>query len=454
MGSVAVGRLEAENAVLGAMLLDEALASKILAAIDPADIYDPGNKRIYQAARALLREGATVDPVAICGKLGKVSEERLLQLMEITPTTANWREYAAIMHEQAALQRIKDLAVELTDADTLDQCRDKIATLGEVLSTGTPLEVWSMGQAYRHFMAAQAADSKREYITYGIRELDEGTYTEPGDVVVIGGEPSAGKTAFALAIAYHMGKTHKVGFFSLETTREKLTDRLVAGGIGIDFNRIKQQSLDEDDWQKVAQSGDDFTRRSVSLIRSSGMTVDQIAAVSRSYGFDVIFVDYVQLIRADGRSRGDRYNEVSAISRELHTFAQSTGTLVVELAQLSRPAEKGKWAEPSMHSLRETGQLEQDADAIMLLYRPKPGSDMDPDKHRILKIAKQKEGRVGKWPLYFDGVHQSFSVMAGYSGRSVQQKLVDSGKRIKALHRAQDRAQEFIELPDDPKSPF
>lgn len=413
-----VGRLEAENAVLGALLLDERLAAPILAAVDPADIADPANRRIFQAARALLRDGSPVDPVTIRGKLGKDSETRLVQLLEVTPTAANWREYASIMHEQAALSRIRDIAQELTDAQTVDDCRERIASLGEILAGGEGVDAWTMADAYRYFMAARADDHKREYISYGIREIDEGTYTEPGDVVVIGGEPSSGKTAFALELAYHMAQRHKVGFFSLETKQDKLTDRLVASSAWIDFNAIKRQKLGEADWVRVASRGEEFTSRNMVLIRGSGMGVTQIQSVSRSYGFDVIFVDYVQLIAPEGDPRANQTQAVAAISRALHMFAQSTGTLVVELAQLSRPQDKGKWYEPGMRDLKESGQLEQDADTIMLIYKPDPdgkgpnGEEIDQDKMRNLRIAKQKEGRLGKWLLRFDGAHQHFAVIS------------------------------------------
>ena len=225
----------------------------------------------------------------------------------------------------------------------MDDCRERIAALGELMATGQGVDAWSMKDAYQYFMAAQGSEEKREYIGYGIRELDEGTYTEPGDVVVIGGEPSSGKTAFALALAYHMAKTHNVGFFSLETGQKKLTERLVSTVLGLDFNTIKRQQLTEDDWQTVAEGGQEFTARRLTLLRGSGMTATQIQAVSKAYGFDVIFVDYVQLVRPETDPRAGSVQAVAAISMALHTFAQSSGTLVVELAQLARPQKQGGW---------------------------------------------------------------------------------------------------------------
>lgn len=429
--------LEAENAVIGALLLDERLASPILAAVDPADICDDTNRSIYQAARSLLLEGKPVDPFTIRSRAGSECEKRILQLMEITPTASNWQAYASIMHEQASLARIRDLAHDVMGEPTVDGCRPKIAALSEIVATGKGVEAWSMGDAYRHFMAAQDSAVKREYISYGIRELDEGTYTEPGDVVVLAGEPSSGKTLLALLTAYNMAKTRNVGFFSLETNPAKLTDRLVAAAIDVDFNAIKRQQLLERDWQRVAAGGQDFTSRRLTLIRGAGMTASQIQAVSRSYGFEVIFVDYVQLIMPETDPRLGQTQAMATISRSMHMFAQASGTLVVELSQLARPQKQGGWKEPTMHDLKETGQLEQDADLIMLLFKPRPGEKIDDvevnvEKMRILKIDKQKEGRLGKWPMYFDGSRQRMTIMAGPDGEAVMRHFANKAKAKKA----------------------
>lgn len=446
--------LQAENAVIGSLLLDESLAAPILAAVDVADFGDKENRQIFQAARALLQEGKPVDPVTIRGKLGSGVEPRLLQLLEVTPTAVNWQEYAEIMHEQATLVRIQSAAQQLVAATSVEESRGHIAALADLVATGNGVEAWSMADAFKHFMESQAAEKKREYIGYGIREIDEGTYTERGDVVVIGGEPSAGKTALALVLAYHMAKKYRVGFFSLETGPRKLTDRLVSSALGIDFNLIKRQQMQESDFEKAAEGSSEFASRKLTLLRSSGWTVSQIQSISRSYGFEVIFIDYVQLIEPEGDPRAGMTQAVAGISRALHIFAQRSNTLVVELAQLSRPQKQAGWREPTMHDLKETGQLEQDADSVMLLYRPKPGGDFDPDKTRVLKIAKQKEGRLGKWPLAFDGSHQSFAPMAGSDGQALMRKMADKARQVKSARRAQVRDQvqfeEISETGDEP----
>lgn len=429
--------LEAENAVIGALLLDERLAPSILAAVDVADIGDAANRRIYQAARALLLEDKPIDPVTLRNQLGAEYTDRLMKLMEVVPTTANWREYAAIMHEQAVLTRIRDMAHDLMAESTLEGCRGKIAALGEMLSAGRGIEAWTMADAYRYFMSTQDDNEEVEYVSYGIREVDESTFTELGDVIVVGGEPSSGKTLLALQVAYHMAKRYKVGFFSLETKPKKLTVRLVSGAIDIDFSAIKRHQLRESDWQRVAEGGQDFTTRNLVLLRGGGMTASQIQAISRSYGFEVIFVDYVQMIVPETDPRLGQTQAMAAVSRSMHMFAQSSGTLVVELAQLSRPDKQSKWREPTMHDLKETGQLEQDADIILLLYKPKPGTEIDGveidvEESRILKMAKQKEGPLKSWLMHFDGAKQRMSIMAGPDGQAVMRHFAEKAKARKA----------------------
>lgn len=441
-------RYQAENAVIGSLLVDERAVASILAAVDPADILDPVNLRIFQAARALFMAGTPVDPVTIRDKLGKESQDRLIQLMEVTPTSANWREYADIMREQAALTRIRDIADELRTAPTLEDCRGRIAALGELLGSGKRVDSWTLAEAYRRFMADQSSEQQREYIGTGFRELDGATYTEAGDVVIIGGEPSSGKTAFALAAAYHMAKERNVGFFSLETGQKKLTERLVSTVLGVNFNAIKRQQLRESDWRVVAEGGEEFTSRRLTLIRSSGMTATQIQAISKSYGFDVVFIDYVQLVAPECDPRAGVAQAVAGVSRSLHTFAQSTGTLVVELAQLTRPENKSKWYEPGMHDLKETGQLEQDADMILLLYKPKPGQPYldtkieDVDAFRVLRVAKQKEGQLVRLMLYFDGARQRFVPIDGPASMAAFSKILAARRNRRA---AQARASTPVE---------
>lgn len=455
-------RLDAEQAVLGSLLIDESTVGRILSTVDPRDFLSENNRLIYQAARDLFRAGEPVDPVTIRGRIGQDFTDYLLQLIQITVTSANWQVYAKMMHEEATLTRIRDAAQQLSAAVNLDEARPLVASMTQYLSESQTVETWSMTDILTHFREAQSSTEAVKYITYGIKELDEGTYTEPGDVVIIGGYPSDGKTALSLMWAYHMAKDHRVGYISMETSKPKIGDRMVTQAMQISFDTIKRRTMGEGDWANLATKSSDFTGRDLHVVSVSGWTVTDISAYCQAMGFDIVILDYVQLVQPDpGRRYGTDAAAMAAVSRDLHRFAQSTGTLVIELAQLSRPPKQVGWREPDMHDLKETGQFEQDADTIFLLYQPKEGTKtkdgrtLDPDTSRLIKIAKNKEGRRGKWPLHFDGQHQTFSVMVDDQGRVVMLQLVNKGKKAKAKRGAQIPGQtDLSEIDESEDMPF
>ncbi len=445
-------QLDAERGVIGSLLIDESLVREMVSVVDAQDFLNPANRLIFQAARQLFRDGKPVDALTIRDRVGSQYSDYMTQLMEITPTSANWREYAALMHSQATTQRIKNLAQYiLENAVTLDDCRQPCADMAQLLADGRRIDAWTMQEMMEDFFRAQDPDAPApEYVTYGLEVLDQRNYTELGDVVMIGGYPSDGKTALALMMAYHMAARYKVGFFSLETDKRKVRDRMVASVAQIDFDAIKRRTLTESDWAGLAAKSTDMSKRDLTVLRAAGMTVADIQSASQAYGFQVVVIDYVQLITPEVSRRAPRSEQMADVSRALHTFAQSSGTLVIELAQLTRQ-ERGSWREPDMHDLKESGQFEQDADIIFLLYRPSPSDDtLDQEKNRILKIAKYKEGPRGRWPLYFDGPKQIFSVMTDADGKAVLRQLVNAGKKAKSKNKAEAQGQqtmsEFREL--------
>lgn len=445
-------QLDAERGVIGSLLIDESLVREMVSVVDTQDFLNPANRLIFQAARQLFRDGKPVDALTIRDRVGSQYSDYMTQLIEITPTSANWREYAALMHSQTTTQRIKNLAQSiLENAVTLDDCRQPCADMAQLLADGRRIDGWTMREMMEDFFRAQDPDAPApEYVTYGLDVLDQRNYTELGDVVMIGGYPSDGKTALALMMAYHMAARYKVGFFSLETDKRKVRDRMVASVAQIDFDAIKRRTLTESDWAGLAAKSTDMSKRDLTVLRAAGMTVADIQSASQAYGFQVVVIDYVQLITPEVSRRAPRSEQMADVSRALHTFAQSSGTLVIELAQLTRQ-ERGSWREPDMHDLKESGQFEQDADIIFLLYRPSPSDDtLDQEKNRILKIAKYKEGPRGRWPLYFDGPKQTFSVMTDADGKAVLRQLVNAGKKAKSKNKAEAQGQqtmsEFREL--------
>lgn len=447
--------LDAERGVVGSMLIAPEIVRDVLARVDGNDFLDETSREIYQTARALFRAGEAVDPLTIRDRLGAEYSAYMVQLMETTPTAANWEVYADLMHQQATLRRVHDLADRLGAAVTLDECRPVCASLGQLMADGRKVDAWNMTEMLQDFFLSQDPDTpKPEYITTGFSEVDQGNYTELGDVLMIGGYPSDGKTALALMLAYHMASKYKVGFFSLETDKRKVRDRMVAHMGQIDFGAIKQRDLTEEDWTVLVKKAPDIAKRDFTVIRGAGMTATEIQAISQAYGFQVVFIDYVQLIIPESDRRAPRSEQMADVSRSLHTFAQTTNTLIVELAQLSRP-EKGGWREPDMHDLKESGQFEQDADIIYLLFRPDPkDKDLNQDENRILKIAKNKESRRGAWPLYFDGGKQTFSILVDATGKTVLRSLVDAGKKAKKRSTKDPDQVTMAEIPDDGTCPF
>lgn len=463
--------LEAEQAVVGSLLVagakgDTETIRGLLSQVQEEDLLNPVNKAAFQAARTLFRSGAAVDPITIRDKIGGQYSDYLVQLMDITPTTANWPEWAQTAHEQAAVQRARALAEPLSLAVTLDDCRPVSAQLGQLLSDGRQLNTWTVSQLLDSFFESQDPDApKPEYVTFGLRVLDEGSYIEPGDVVIIGGYPSDGKTALALQTAWHMARKYRVGFFSLETDRRKLRDRLVAHAAALDLADIKRRQLGDAAWEELAKRQADFVKRDLTLVDAAGMSAADIETASRAYGFQVIFIDYIQLVTPERSSGGTRSEQIAAISRALHTFAQKTETLVVELAQLTRQDRKtgkdGKEIrrDPTMQDLKESGQLEQDADMILLLFRPGPkdkgpdGQELNEETHRLLKIAKNKEGRWGDWVLYFDGGKQTMSVVTDNMG--VMRKFQAEGRKARERNKRDPNQVEFTEVTEeDPEMPF
>ena len=207
------------------------------------------------------------------------------------------------------------------------------------------------------------------------------------------------------------------------------------------FGRIRDRTLRREDYDRLAAAGEGFQRRHLDVIHAVGMTVGEIQSITASKRYDVIYIDYLQFVQGEGRDQ-DLYRRVTQISMDLHKMAGSMGVLVVALSQLSRPPKDGKQARaPGLNSLRESGQIEQDADAVMLLYRQ---DEELPNSPRVLQIAKNKEGPSGGYlELSFDGTYQVFREMAGESGRQVQREMIDTGVARKQQLRAAGNFEEI-----------
>lgn len=408
--------VEAEQAVLGSILIDsveygeKGILRDVLATVEESDFYIRQNRIVFRAIRYLFREGKPVDPFTIRDALASYKSEPwdnyLSQLMEITPTAANWREYANIMREKAVMRRIQSLTEQITQADTVEDCRPLIASLVETVGTGKRVEAWNMADLFQDFLNRQ--EKPVDGFKFGFSELDKVTLPEKGDYCLIAAEPDGGKTAFSIQCAYQMAAMYKVGYFTLETIPQDIGDRSVSSATGVSYGKIKRHEItEESDWEAIANIGvADYAKRDLTVIKADGYAVTKIRAVSQAFGFQIVFIDYAQLVESE--SGNERMQEQCAsVSRAIKSFGRNTGILIVATAQLTRP--KGEWREPNMHDIAGSSQFEKDADLMMFLYKPNPDECVNPSEERILKIGKNKKGIYGRWDLFFDGDRQRFS---------------------------------------------
>lgn len=427
---------QAQEAVLGACLIDAHCVPEVLSRSRAAD-FDEVHRPVWLAIAAAFQAGSPVDPVVISNALGgdEPSRALMLRLMEQTPSAANVSAYLAVLREQRQLRDVQALGLALMDSRSLDEAREAQAKLARQMSSRPGLEEYSLSDLAARFLERHAAGGEAvRYLTWGLPELDRNLYIQAGDFAILGGYPSEGKTALALQFALHQAASCRVGFFSLETNADKLFDRIVAAASAVSLTKIRRGALDEQDAGTILPHLRALAGRDLQIYRASGLTVADIQAIAVSRGLRVIYIDYVQLIAPDN-PREPRHEQVAKISRALHTMAQSTGITVVALSQLSRPEKstvrtrpvKGdnlpvEVPEPAMSALRESGQLEQDADAILLLWRPYPSDPQQTD--RRLKLAKNKEGIAGKkLILSFSGATQTFSAR---DPRSLSQRIRDA----------------------------
>lgn len=304
--------------------------------------------------------------------------------------------WAQVVKEQAALKRFQTLATQAVDANTTyDDLPALFEQMGEALNLQTEQEDFTSVSAGIDDYIRSLGD-KPKYIRTGLSTLDAKLHLVPGNFVVIGGRPSAGKTALSLQVACSMAKGGKrVCYFSLETDPKTLMARIIANRLGIPLHAIKNKNASPAELDRLA----DIKKAPLFIRSASGKSVGWMRAQALRMKADIVFVDYLQIIHQTGAK--DRYTAITQTSIALHELAQTTGMLVIALAQLNRQAAQGL---PTNADLKESGQIEQDCDAIILL-----SGDSDP---YYFALSKNKEGEVGRLPIAFNKQVQRFEEYA------------------------------------------
>lgn len=413
--------IEAQYSVLGAMLIDPDCVGEVLFRVKDQEFIEPSYRLVYQAIRRLYNSGRPTDPLSVNDALGGDSKQLLADCITMTPTAANVMEWVEILKRRALQYRLAELGDKLAEAEDLDEALSCVDEINAASCQKEGVKITSLSKAYGEFLDRHGEEKQPPYLTWGISALDERVHIERGDMVVLGGYPSAGKTALALQFCRHMGKDKRVGYFYLENNDKKLFDRIVASTAMVSFGRIKKHELQEDDFHAIVAMREKLTAPQIEFVGASGMTVADIRSVALSRHYDIVAVDYLQKVRGDRSRRGlSDFEKVSQVSSDLQEMGQQTGITILALSQLSRPEKKtGEAQAPTMASLRQSGQIEQDADVVFLVYRKEESNN----KMRSLKIAKNKEGESNLvMEMVFDGDTQTFARIAPSYNQTSHQK--------------------------------
>lgn len=417
--------VEAEQAVLGAILIQSDVLTTVMEILQPEDFYRTSHQKIYEGMTEVAERGEPVDIVTLTAHLQNLSHLEeiggvgyLATLANLVPTAANADYYANIVREKAVVRRLIKVATQIaasgyerTDdvVGLLDDAERQIAELtNEKVTRGfTPIK----DVLLTTFERLEFLYSNKGGVTgvpTGYPDLDKMTSGfQKSDLIIVAARPSVGKTAFSLNIAQNVAVRAglPVAIFSLEMAKEQLVSRILCAEANIDAGRMRTGYLEDDDWPKLTMAVSTLAEAPIFIDDTPGVTVADIRAKSRrlqqEHGLGLILIDYMQLIQ--GRGRGDnRQQEISEISRTLKLIARELNVPVIALSQLSRSVEQRQDKRPMLSDLRESGSIEQDADIVAFLYRD-DYYDPESERKNIIEIiiAKQRNGPTGKVELVF-----------------------------------------------------
>ena len=428
--------LEAERAVLGAILLERESLPRAVELLQAPDFYKEGHRKIFLAMLGLFERNEPVDLLTIAEELRRRAEleevggpATLAGLVEEAATAAHLMSYGAIVREKAVLRELIRISTEIIGESfearepvdkLLDDAERLIFQISERRMQGSAVPVRViLKDTFEHI---ERLYDRKEHITglaSGFDDLDRMTSGfQPSDFIIIAGRPSMGKTAFALNIAKHAGvEDHKkILVLSLEMSKEQLVQRLLCAEAKVDSHKVRTGYLDPRDWTRMTNAAGRLAEASIYIDDSAAVTVLEARAKARrmkaEHGLDLIVIDYLQLMR--GRNPDNRQQEISEISRSLKALAKEINVPVVALSQLSRAVEARQSKEPQLSDLRESGALEQDADVILFLYRPERYGLQSDDGDRVadIIIGKQRNGPTGKVQVTFIPEYASFERLA------------------------------------------
>lgn len=435
--------VEAEQSVLGAMMIEREAISRVSELIRPEDFYREAHRLIYTAMLELFNKNDAVDLVTVVEVLRR--DEKLepaggisyvSALANSVPTAANVMYHARIVEEKALLRQLINTATYVAGmgyeaneevAVIMDKAEKMIL---EVANRKAGQEFASIKNIiFDVFDRVSELYSSKGGITglpTGFRDLDKLTSgLQPSDLILIAARPSMGKTAFVLNIAQHVAIKEKqaVAFFSLEMSKEQLVQRMLCAEAPIDAQRLRIGELENNDWDKLVRAADRLAAAPIFIDDTAGITVMEMRSKARKlkieHDLKLVIIDYLQLMQggSSGSRSENRQQEISEISRSLKALARELKVPVVALSQLSRSVESRQVKKPMLSDLRESGSLEQDADIVAFLYREDYYEPETENKNITdIIIAKHRNGPVDSVQLFFHKQFTKFSDLSRMSG--------------------------------------
>ncbi|MEO8571285.1 MAG: replicative DNA helicase [Chloroflexota bacterium] len=433
--------LEAEQSVLGAMLIDRDAVIEVAEFLRPADFYRQANGRIYAAVLDLFERREPIDIVTVAESLERREELEaaggrayLSSLSNETPTAVHVAQYARIVERKAVLRNLIAAAGRIAGIgyedlpeiqEAIDRAEAELFAVSQkrVDAGFSPLKSL-LHDAYDRLDYLHAHRGEISGVRTGFTDLDTlTTGLQKSDLIVVAARPSVGKTSFALNIAEHAAvrEGKSVGVFSLEMSKEQLVLRLLSSVANIDSQRLRSGFLEEMDFARIAPAMNALSEAPMYIDDSPNISAMELRTKARRLqaenGLDLVIVDYLQLMQATTTNRdANRVQEVSEISRGLKALARELSVPVIALSQLSRQPEMRESKEPRLSDLRESGAIEQDADLVMFLWRDKErgADDQEQDGEVIkLKLAKHRNGPTGEIGLWFKKKQTRFVSYAG-----------------------------------------
>lgn len=427
--------IEAEEAILGAVLVNPEVITKIVEHLKPESFYKPAHRYVYEAMLQLFNSNERIDIVSVSDVLSYSSKLETVggrafinDLSYKTITTSNVEYYAKIVQEKAIKRALINAGSEIVsfgyDVNPIDESLDSaerlIFDIASKKATTDLVHVKDLVlKTYEKIEYRYEHQGELIGVPTAFYELDTMTNgLQKSDLIILAARPSMGKTAFALNIAQNVAIKAKVpvALFSLEMSKEQLLQRMLCSEAEVDTQRLKTGNMQSKDWEKLANAMNEFSQAPIYIDDTSGCTLTDLRAKCRRLKMEeknlgLIVIDYLQLMESSGRE--DRMQAISAISRGLKTLARELDVPVIALSQLSRAVESRTDKRPMLSDLRESGAIEQDADIVMFIYRDEYYRKSDDGDEEVQKaaakgeseiiIAKHRNGPVGTVKLLFQG---------------------------------------------------